>query len=1761
MSMVRPLACLLFFVSFGFASPVSAQLSSDGLTDQLELRYSTVSRSQVIVTGNINVQCDTSRHSNCAARHSQFTGGTSGNNTTNLAPLDQDDSTPGAPSSYPFGQGSRATENSSAVDVTIPSNATIQYAALYWYSGSGEITNSISQSFADPGTVYFAIPGDSQYRAISYDSFYVEEYFDDGGTGSPPCPDATVPCDMTELVEDGLRANYVSYADITELVRDGRGGRYWLGDLPTTYGYNDNFGGWNIVIVYASDDEPFRSINLYDGSLHYGTGSSQTIVIDDFLTPQFGAIDAMLALIRMEGDRGPADTVDVNGQPIQDAANPQGDSANTNFSAGGSKLVGPLDLFNNTIGHDIDIFEIGDTYVDNGDTSATLEFSGSNDEELFAYNAVFSTIVFAPEVRVTKNAEVRDPNGVIRPSRFAQLGDTIDYTIEIDNTDGDDALKVVLTDELPEEVTLVADSIAVGGVSVSPAVGDDVADFEPANGPSGTLLFRLGTDADEINGGEIEVGDTVTVTFSATYDKISRDGVIDNVAIARFTGETLGDREQFAESSDLSGNGGKVPTNTCGDGVPEPGEACDAGQSNGTMTCGCTEECTYPGILIACDDDLYCTSEDFCDGNGSCTGSVSPCSGETPFCDEANDECDECLAATDCDDTLTCNGNETCDATGSCESGTPITCDINESCVEPGGDCVCDEGFVRDENGDCVPRECTLDGDCDDQNVCTENTCEGGLCQSLVALNRDCDNGLFCDGSGVCDLTGSCTEPGDPCSGDTPYCDEDNDECDECLTASDCSDGLACTGAEVCNSTGTCEDGTPISCEDNASCQEPGGICACDEGFVRDQNDDCVPRECTLDGDCDDQNVCTENTCEGGLCATNILSGSNCDNGLFCDGAGTCDADGSCVEPGNPCDDDSPFCNESDDTCVECEVASDCSDGLTCTGNETCSTSGTCEPGSSVVCEVNEVCEEPSGDCVCAPGFVPDESGGCVPTQCAEDSDCDDQNICTVNSCSNGLCEFLPTTREVICDNGDFCDGVGLCDNGSCIEPGNPCPEDAPLCLEDGDLCDTDDDDDGIPNSVDIDDDNDGITDVVEGDGDFDNDGIINSLDLDSDGDGIPDNIEGQATLNYIAPSGTDADQDGLDDAYEGSGDEGIDPVDTDGTGGADYLDTDSDEDGILDEDESGLPALSGNDNDKDGLDDAVDNENDAPGPVNGVVNNPSTDLPDSDGDVLDGGDVDFRDAVNDLLCTTDLDCNGTLVCNTSAGTCEPQCDVDTDCPTQAPICDDERKRCRPECDADEDCSGSQLCIAIGSGNTCTFECEQDSDCDGNDVCDPLRRCNPACNDDADCAGTEVCSDGTCGPECNADTDCRTGEACSSLSATCKSACVSNDDCDGIQVCSGDGTCEQPCTRDAECPVGTNCSTASSLCEPDCLNNGDCDEGLVCNSVTNTCSSECADDIDCEGILTCESGRCVPECLTDLDCESGTICSRETLTCVVECSVDEDCEGTTRCSSGACVPACADNSGCGTTEVCESQTLTCVAPCSGDDDCNTAIGESCNRLSRTCIEPCSMASECDDPFNTTCSTTTDGATYCTPECIGDRDCTSSLCSRDALSCEAECVADEECDEGDVCANGLCVPECQLNGDCEPTVVCDPSLVCQFPGCTADEDCPPEEPVCDTPTGLCVDCLSDEDCVDDGRFCNGTEVCSSGVCVSTGTPCEGDESCNEQADICEAVDQPDPAPALYSSGGGRYCLATGMQTSSWLASFFVLAALVIRRRRR
>ena len=147
--------------------------------------------------------------------------------------------------------------------------------------------------------------------------------------------------------------------------------------------------------------------------------------------------------------------------------------------------------------------------------------------------------------------------------------------------------------------------------------------------------------------------------------------------------------------------------------------------------------------------------------------------------------------------------------------------------------------------------ECAVDADCNDGNLCTDDICRNGKCESVY---KSCDDGDLC--------TIDACSPGTGCANSPIVCDDQN----------------ACT-AETCNpGTGTC-DVTPISCDDNDPCT----IDSCDPATGCDNDPAGTPNF-----DCDSNGI--EDACDLSSGAPDCNSNSLLD---ACDRPGDSNGDGA----------------------------------------------------------------------------------------------------------------------------------------------------------------------------------------------------------------------------------------------------------------------------------------------------------------------------------------------------------------------------------------------------------------------------------------------------------------------------------------------------------------------------------------------------------------------------------------------------------------------------------------------------------------------------------------------------------------------------------------------------------------------------------------------------------------------------------------------------------------------------------------------------
>ncbi len=222
----------------------------------------------------------------------------------------------------------------------------------------------------------------------------------------------------------------------------------------------------------------------------------------------------------------------------------------------------------------------------------------------------------------------------------------------------------------------------------------------------------------------------------------------------------------------------------------------------------------------------------------------------------------------DDDSDCVCFTTDTC-----CDGCQPIH--EGNTCTDDGLDCTTD---ICAANGECAHTlksgRCLIDNVCytHNQELSTNRCryCDTGIMTdswTFKTSNSDCDDGLYCNGTGdTCDGGGQCTHPGNPCSEtECNTCQEDTDSCFDPLgTACGSNTDTDCDNPDTCDGSGTCQ----ANHENNGT-------------------------SCDLDGI-----ACITDTCQNGVCAAGSA------NDLYCDFDGEsstheqCDTSFDCYSSG-----------------------------------------------------------------------------------------------------------------------------------------------------------------------------------------------------------------------------------------------------------------------------------------------------------------------------------------------------------------------------------------------------------------------------------------------------------------------------------------------------------------------------------------------------------------------------------------------------------------------------------------------------------------------------------------------------------------------------------------------------------------------------------------------------------------------------------------------------------------------------------------------
>ncbi|MBK9262541.1 MAG: DUF11 domain-containing protein [Polyangiaceae bacterium] len=391
-----------------------------------------------------------------------------------------------------------ANARSTAV-LTLPPGATVTHAFLYWSArttlgGPADLTATLER------------PGGFSENVMAIDS-------------------------ASTVFAGSL---YQSVADITPIVQMHGPGAYRLSgvDSVNLVGLNEPqvSTGWWMVVVYADASEQLRSIAVHDGLEQAADGAPVEATIMGFTVPPAG-YNAKLGLVAYDGDDTTGDRFYWNGKEIFDAINPVDNIFNSTRSYLGSpvSVVGDLPQLTGTArsmsGIDLDVLDITSS-VTPGETSANIAATLEGVDTYVLGGIITSITTRTPDLSSSTKVVVDLNGGNLTP------GDELAYLISVTNTGDDAAVNTVLVDDLPPEVTYVPGSIEItagpnpGGKSDMPT--DDQGEFDGANN---RVTVRLGTGADAMNGGTLDMGASTTVRFRVTIKPDTAGAILNQATI------------------------------------------------------------------------------------------------------------------------------------------------------------------------------------------------------------------------------------------------------------------------------------------------------------------------------------------------------------------------------------------------------------------------------------------------------------------------------------------------------------------------------------------------------------------------------------------------------------------------------------------------------------------------------------------------------------------------------------------------------------------------------------------------------------------------------------------------------------------------------------------------------------------------------------------------------------------------------------------------------------------------------------------------------------------------------------------------------------------------------------------------------------------------------------------------------------------------------------------------------------------------------
>jgi len=469
-----------------------------------------------------------------------------------------------------------------------------------------------------------------------------------------------------------------------------------------------------------------------------------------------------------------------------------------------------------------------------------------------------------------------------------------------------------------------------------------------------------------------------------------------------------------------------------------PGADSDASADAAADMGGGTDAATKDGGADTADAKDAAVMAKGCKKDGDCA-QIQTTSCQLTTCATATGLCQ----VTDLPDDVTCPNAEPCKVGAVCKAGVCNyqikVCDDGNPCTDDacgaGGACshdlgkskLCVDGSPCTVTAICIDGTCTakVSVECKDDKPCTVDACDPKVGCTHAASNdgTSCDDGKFCTESDGC-LAGACV-------GKAKVCTDDDNPCT--FIGCENKNNQGCTTIPI---------STPLLCDDGKACTT---------------KDVCSGGACTgVPANCDDQNPCTDDSCDDAKGCQHVDNTKPCGGGDPCAPAGTCQG-GTCAVVPVACDDGNQCTQDACDKVLGCQskaVPAPCFDGSVCTENDSCA-GGACKAGTPIGCDDGKACTTDGCDAAKGCTFAPAVYGAACGAgkQCAV-------GLCLGAECGDGWCAPAEDSAGCAADcpvNGGACAAgdagcLKTCTAAKCGVPAEACGKvagcaDIPTCV------------------------------------------------------------------------------------------------------------------------------------------------------------------------------------------------------------------------------------------------------------------------------------------------------------------------------------------------------------------------------------------------------------------------------------------------------------------------------------------------------------------------------------------------------------------------------------------------------------------------------------------------------------------------------------------------------------------------------------------